>query len=179
MLETAIELPTISLFYVSVMKGYTTHKNVYESHARLLIGPFDEEYQALKWVDVARTEAYRLDTSACWYVYGTAKLEHCPLDGPAPVGIFNHLRDKGLPQYRPATLDNRRIPIGQERRLRLDPSRPGHELNPVVARTWRVIGRPLLYGHCVMIEPVGSDGFKCEPRMLAIRYWEEGEEIER
>ncbi len=170
---------TIPYFYVSVMKGYTSNKNKDESHARLLIGPFDEEYLAIKWVNMARAEAYRLDTSACWYVYGTAKLEHCPMDPPPPVGIFNYLLDKGLPVYAPANLENRRIPIGQERRLRLDPSRPGHELNPIVARTWRVIGRPLLYGHCVMIEPVGSDGFTCEPRMLALIYWEQGEEINR
>ncbi len=66
------------------------------------------------------------------------------------------------------------IKLGDERRLPLDPTRPANPLtNPIQRRTWRVIG----FGgqglrHCVIIEPVGCDGYKPGPRLLAWQWWE-------
>lgn len=66
-------------YYVSVRKG--------SGDWRVLLGPFKNDHAAaLAWVDKAQAKAMDLDPRACWYYYGTVRLE---LDAALPNGALN------------------------------------------------------------------------------------------
>jgi hypothetical protein len=143
-----------------------------------LLGPFCSHLEALERVDQARAEAGRVNDRASWYAYGTLKM---PKDYDKP-GILNYLLAQPFtpkPKRAPVPLPNRKIPLGEEKRLLLDPSRPYDACtNTIQRRTWRVVGHPSSreLGHCIYVQPVGCDGFKTEPKLLAMRFWERDEE---
>lgn len=150
-------------YYVSAVDG---NKTV------MLLGPFTTHLEALESVDDAKNEAYRVDIKAHWYAYGTCRTQ----DEYSKSGVLNYLlplpvRAKPLP----ANIPNRRIHLGEEKRLTLDPTRPYDIFrNPIVKRTWRVVGRPTNreQSELIWIEPVGSDGYQPGPKLLHMRYWE-------
>lgn len=151
----------------------TTHFYVscrYNEKAVILLGPLASHYKALQWLPWARREVRRVyhnTPDLPWYAYGT-----CSSEAVLPAK-FNYLLEQGLPKARPAVLPNRRIPLGSERRLTLNPTRPFDPLtNPIQRRTWRVVGHSVELGHCLWIEPVGSNGFRPGPQLLALQYWE-------
>lgn len=157
----------------------------YGQQSQLLLGPFEKHYQALLWVPWVKAEAWRQftpDPNFPWYGWGTASLEHGPLDNPPPVGRFNEQRPEQLPSHvHPDSLrrlPNHAVAIGDEKRLRHDPTRAHNtSVNPVVARTWRVIGRPYGQPECLVLEPVGDDGqmgrWPANQRTLSIKFWNE------
>lgn len=66
-------------YYVSVRKD--------SGDWRVLLGPFPNDHAAaLAWVDPARRKAEELDPRACWYSYGTVRLEP---DAALPNGALN------------------------------------------------------------------------------------------
>lgn len=67
-------------YYVSVRRG--------ASDWRPLVGPFwDDHAAALALVDKAQAKATDLDPRACWYYFGTVRLD---VDrDAAPAGILN------------------------------------------------------------------------------------------
>lgn len=67
-------------YYVSVAKG---------GDWRPLLGPFVNDHAgALAMVDAARKKAEELDVKACWYSYGTVRVDIDSSDLP-PKGILN------------------------------------------------------------------------------------------
>lgn len=68
-------------YYVSVMRDRGDY--------RLLAGPFiDDHAAALAKVDQVRGIAEDLDPKACWYSFGTCRLDINPDKAP-PAGILN------------------------------------------------------------------------------------------
>jgi hypothetical protein len=66
-------------YYVSVMRDGASW--------RPLLGPFENDHAAaLGWVDAVRKKAEDLDPRACWYSFGTVRLEP---DAAAPAGMLN------------------------------------------------------------------------------------------
>jgi hypothetical protein len=67
-------------YYVSVVKG---------SDYRLLLGPFVNDHaKALGMVDAVRRKAEELDPRACWYAFGSCRLD-IDADKAPPSGILN------------------------------------------------------------------------------------------
>lgn len=68
-------------YYVSVRRGATEW--------RPLVGPFINDHaKALSLVDAAQAKATDLDPKACWYYFGTARIDIEPGKQPPP-GILN------------------------------------------------------------------------------------------
>ena len=66
-------------YYVSVMRD--------DGQYRLLLGPFVNDHKAaLNLVNAVRRKAEDLDPRACWYAFGSCRLEP---DAAAPAGILN------------------------------------------------------------------------------------------
>ena len=83
--------PRPGFYYVSVIRdGQSPDRH------RLLLGPFiDDHARALELVDTVANKAMDLDPRACWYAFGTCRVE-CA-HAPAP-GILNAL----MPDIAPA-----------------------------------------------------------------------------
>lgn len=65
-------------YYVSVVDGARVGR---------LVGPFENDHAgALAMVDKARAKAQELDPRACWYAFGTVRVD---LDVPPKAGVLN------------------------------------------------------------------------------------------
>ena len=92
--------PQPGFYYVSVRRerGPTHFMGAGTDH-RLLLGPFVNDHaRALASVEQVRRKAEDLDPRACWYAFGTCRVESAE---PPEPGILNHLLPEIAPCAKP------------------------------------------------------------------------------